>query len=118
MNMGYQKNLTVGAGAFRGMQAQESAIIMDIFKAWLNFVNESRFQPISPYYSCDPDHISFSDAGSQGFQFIQDPQDNMLIFHSNMDIIEHIPADDIQFNTTIMALIAYLTSQPNNSLSN
>lgn len=104
-------NIDNGGGAFRGIHAQESSTAREIFKTWINYINEPKFQTISPDYAEDTDNVPFSEAGLPGFQFIQDPLDYMLIFHSNMDIVERIPPEDTNYNAMIMALVAYLASE-------
>jgi len=104
-------NTDYGAGAFRGIFAQESNTAYNIFKEWVKYIDELKFQTISPDYTGDSDHISFSDNGLPGFQFMPDPLDYMKVFHSNLDIVERIPPEDVRFNAMIMAIMVWLSSE-------
>jgi len=54
------------------------------------------------------DHLSFDAVGIPGFQFIQDPMDyGTLTHHSNLDVYEHIRADDLKQAAVIMASFVY-----------
>jgi len=54
------------------------------------------------------DHLSFDAVGIPAFQFIQDPMDyGTLTHHSNLDVYEHIRAEDMKQAAVIMACFVY-----------
>jgi Zn-dependent M28 family amino/carboxypeptidase len=63
------------------------------------------------------DHQAFDAAGLPGFQFIQDPMDyDTRTHHSNMDVYDHLSADDLKQIATIVAAFVYNTAQRDEKL--
>ena len=63
---------------------------------------------MSPAITGSTDHIPFDDVGLAGFQFIQDQMDySTRTHHSNMDVLDHISADDLKQAAVIMAAFVY-----------
>lgn len=100
-----------GAGAFRGIYAQESAEAKSLFDSWIPLIGEPRFQTIAAEFTGDTDHMSFQEAGLPGYQFIQDPLNYRSIFHTNLDIPVMIPSEDVQYNAMVLAIVAWLASE-------
>jgi carboxypeptidase Q len=63
------------------------------------------------------DHLSFDAVGLPGFQFIQDPIEyNTRTHHSNADVYERIEADDMKFNSAVLASFAWQAAQRDEKL--
>jgi hypothetical protein len=55
--------------------------------------------------------------GLPGFQFIQDPIEyDTRTHHSNMDVYDHLLADDLKQMATIVAAFAYQAAQRDEKL--
>lgn len=52
------------------------------------------------------DHVAFDRAGLPGFQFLQDRVGGTG-GHTNLDLIETLPPEDLMKNATIVASFAY-----------
>ena len=54
------------------------------------------------------DHISFEAVTLPGFEFMQDPIEYMTrSHHSNQDVFDRVPEDDLKQAAVIMAAFAY-----------
>lgn len=103
-------NMDFGVGRFRGIYAQENQGAGNLFKEWMNIINDPKFRTVCPAIVKNTDHVSFHEAGLPGFQFIQDLLDYYRIFHTNMDFIERIPKDDFENDAYIMTAFAWLAA--------
>ena len=103
-------NMDNGAGKFRGIYAQENIKAANIFKEWVKNINDPLFQTVCIRSTENTDHVAFDEAGLPGFQFIQDDLDYFKTYHTNMDMPERIPKDNLKHNSFIMASLAYMAS--------
>jgi carboxypeptidase Q len=63
------------------------------------------------------DHLSFDAVGLPGFQFIQDGIEyGTRTHHSNADVYERVQADDMKFNSAVLASFAWQAAQRNEKL--
>ena len=57
------------------------------------------------------DHLSFNQAGLNGWQFIQDGLDyGTRTWHRNMDVYDKLVEEDMKVNSVIMAVFVYHTA--------
>jgi len=103
-------NMDNGAGRFRGVYAQENEGAKKVFKEWMNIINDPKFKTVDLSEAENTDHVSFDKAGIPGFQFIQDELDYYKIYHTNADMMERVPRDDMKQNAYYMAMFAYLAA--------
>jgi len=101
-------NTDNGAGKFRGLYMEERADLVPMMKKWFSLIDMNLVTTINK--TSNTDHVPFNEKGIPGFQFIQDMLDYMRVYHTNMDRIERIPAEDIRDNAIIMASLAYLAA--------
>jgi Zn-dependent M28 family amino/carboxypeptidase len=54
------------------------------------------------------DHVPFDQIGLPGFQFVQDDLDYFTnVHHSNLDVLDHIVAEDLKQASSVVASFAY-----------
>jgi Zn-dependent M28 family amino/carboxypeptidase len=109
----YQKlaayfNVDNGAGRIRGIYLQGNERVRPIFEAWLAPFADLEATTVTVNNVFGVDAIAFDMAGLPGFQFIQDPLDyETRTHHTNMDVFDRLPADDMRRNAVILASMVY-----------
>lgn len=103
-------NMDNGVGRFRGIYAEENQGAANLFKEWLNIIDDPKFQTVCLSIVKNSDHQVFHEAGLPGFQFIQDMLDYYRIYHTNMDFVDRIPKDDLMNDAFIMTVFAWLAA--------
>lgn len=97
-------NLDNGAGKIRGVFLQGNADAAHVFDAWMAPFKSDGMRTLTLAKTGFTDFMSFDAVGLPGFQFIQDPLDyNTRAHHSNMDTYERVPADDMKWNSMVIA---------------
>jgi hypothetical protein len=105
-------NIDNGTGKIRGIYLQGNADCKDIFSAWLEPFKDLGATTVTISNTGGTDHQAFDGVGLPGFQFIQDPIEyDTRTHHSNMDVYDHLIADDLKQIATIVAAFAYNTAQ-------
>ena len=105
-------NIDNGTGKIRGIYLQGNADCKDIFSAWLEPFKDLCATTVTISNTGGTDHQAFDAVGLPGFQFIQDPIEyDTRTHHSNMDVYDHLIADDLKQIATIVAAFAYNTAQ-------
>jgi carboxypeptidase Q len=101
-------NLDNGAGKIRGIYLQGNEAVRPLFRNWLAPFADLGAETISLSNTGGTDHQSFDAIGLPGFQFIQDPLDyNTRTHHSNEDVFDRVPPDDLKQAATIIATFLY-----------
>ncbi len=105
-------NYDNGTGKIRGIYLQENALVAPIFRKWMEPLRDLGVTTIAPGNTGGTDHLSFDAVGIPGFQFIQDEMDySTLTHHSNLDVYEHVRANDLKQAAVVMATFVYQTAQ-------
>jgi acetylornithine deacetylase/succinyl-diaminopimelate desuccinylase-like protein len=105
-------NIDNGTGKIRGIYLQGNEACRPIFSAWLAPFKDLGATTVTISNTGGTDHQAFDAAGLPGFQFIQDPMEyDTRTHHSNMDVYDHLSADDLKQIATIVAAFAYNTAQ-------
>jgi Zn-dependent M28 family amino/carboxypeptidase len=105
-------NLDNGTGKVRGVYLQGNDAVAPIFRAWLKPFHELGATTLTLNDTGGTDHLSFDAVGLPGFQFIQDPVSyDSRTHHSNMDVWDHVVADDLKQASAIMAAFVWQTAQ-------
>lgn len=105
-------NIDNGTGKIRGIYLQGNAACKDIFSAWLAPFKDLGATTVTISNTTGTDHQAFDGVGLPGFQFIQDPIEyDTRTHHSNMDVYDHLVADDLKQIATIVAAFTYNTAQ-------
>jgi len=101
-------NLDNGTGKIRGVYLQGNNGVRDLFSQWLMPFRDMGASTITISNTGGTDHQSFDGIGLPGFQFIQDPIDYWTrTHHSNEDVFDRVPPDDLKQAATILAAFAY-----------
>ena len=101
-------NLDNGTGRIRGLYLQGNELVQPIFQKWMEPFRDLGMTTLTMRNTGGTDHLSFDAVGIPAFQFIQDPMDyGTLTHHSNLDVYEHIRADDLKQAAVIMACFVY-----------
>ncbi|MDT7688507.1 MAG: carboxypeptidase [Acidobacteriota bacterium] len=104
-------NLDNGTGRIRGIYMQGNESVRTLFRNWLAPFSDLGAQTLTLANTGSTDHVSFSDIGLPGFQFIQDTVEyNTRTHHSTEDTYERIQADDVKQAAAIMAAFVYQTA--------
>ncbi len=110
-------NVDNGTGKIRGVYEQGNAAVGPIFDAWMGPFKTGGMQTLTISNTGGTDHQSFDAAGLPGFQFIQDPVEySTRTHHSNMDVYERIQADDMKWNSAVLAAFAWQAAQRDEKL--
>ncbi len=101
-------NLDNGAGRIRGVFTQGNEAAVPLFRKWLIPFHDLGAETVSLANTGSTDHISFEAVGLPAFEFMQDPIEYMSrTHHSNQDVFDRIPEDDLKQASVIMAAFAY-----------
>ncbi len=108
-------NLDNGAGKIRGIYLMANDGVKPIFENYLQAFNSNNILTLQN--ANQTDHELFDFQNIPAFQFIQDPLDYITaIHHTNVDLLEYVPAADQQFNAELVAYLAYRVAQSDNLL--
>jgi Zn-dependent M28 family amino/carboxypeptidase len=101
-------NLDNGAGKIRGIYLQGNEAVRPIFQEWLAPFKDMGASTVTIRNTGSTDHVSFDGIGLPGFQFIQDGLEyGSRTHHSNQDVFDRVPADDMKQASIIMAAFVY-----------
>jgi hypothetical protein len=101
-------NLDNGAGKVRGLYLQGNEATRGPFRRWLSPLADLGAEALNPASTFGTDHTPFDAIGLPAFEFIQDPLDyRMRTHHSNQDVFECVPAENLRQAAVVLATIAY-----------
>jgi len=104
-------NMDNGGGAIRGVYLQANDAVQPVFSKWLEPFRSLGMTTLSIRSTGSTDHVPFDEVGLPGFQFIQDPLEyGTDSHHSNNDVYERIPPEDLMKNAVIVASFVYQTA--------
>ena len=110
-------NVDNGTGKIRGVYEQGNAAVGPIFDVWMTPFKEIGMKTLTISNTGGTDHLSFDAVGLPGFQFIQDGIEyGTRTHHSNADVYERIQAEDMKFNSAVLASFAWQAAQRNEKL--
>ncbi|HLV15447.1 MAG TPA: M20/M25/M40 family metallo-hydrolase [Xanthomarina sp.] len=105
-------NLDNGAGAIRGMYLQNNALAKPVFKKVFSAISDITEGVLTIENTLSTDHETFDHYNIPAFQFIQDPLDYYSVtHHTQMDLLEYVPEEDVIKNAVIMAWTIYSLSE-------
>jgi carboxypeptidase Q len=97
-----------GAGRVRGIWSQGNAAAGNVFKEWMKPLADLGVAVVGPRSVGSTDHISFDAIGIPGFEFMVDRLEyGSRTHHSNMDVYERVPREDLVQQATVAAVFAY-----------
>lgn len=104
-------NLDNGGGKIRGIYAQENLAAAEVFKQLLAPMSDLGVSIVTNRNTASTDHSSFDRLGIPGFQFVQDNLDYFShTWHTHLDGIDHVQAEDLRQSAVVVATLAYLTA--------
>jgi len=105
-------NLDNGTGKVRGVYLQGNEACAPIFRAWLRPFHTQGASTLTLDDTGGTDHLAFHGVGVPGFQFVQDPVSyDTKTHHSNMDVWDHVVAEDLKQASVVMATFVWQTAQ-------
>jgi Zn-dependent M28 family amino/carboxypeptidase len=101
-------NLDYGTGRIRGVYLQGNEAVRPIFAAWLAPFKDLGAETLTINGIYSTDHNSFDAIGLPGFQFLRDfMENNPRTAHTNMDVYDHVFADDLKQSAVIATTFIY-----------
>ena len=105
-------NLDAGTGKIRGIFQDRNAEVGPIFEAWMTPFNADGMKTTSILNIGGGDKNAFERAGVPSFGFIQDPIEyDTRTHHSSADVYERLQPEDLRFNATVLAAIAWQAAE-------
>lgn len=105
-------NLDNGSGKIRGINVQNNAAVVPIFREWLAPFHSMGADTVAIRKVGGTDHVFFDAVGVPAFQFIQDPLDyGSLRHHTSLDTFDALKAEDLRQGAIILA--AFLVNAAN-----
>ncbi len=105
-------NLDNGTGRIRGIYLQGNEAVQSIFREWLDALGDPDARTLTLSNTGGTDHLPFDAVGIPAFQFIQDPVAyGSRTHHSNMDVWDHLIADDLKQAAIVIATFVLQTAQ-------
>ena len=97
-----------GAGRVRGIWTQGNAAAAAVFEQWMKPLADLGVTTLGERSVGSTDHVSFDAVGLPGFQFMVDRLEyNSRTHHSNMDVYDRVPKDDLVQQAVVAAVFAY-----------
>jgi hypothetical protein len=110
-------NLDYGQGAIRGIYLQGNEMAKPFFASVIEPLRSLGVTTVTIGGLGSTDHMAFDAVGVPGFQFVQDYIDYFSrTHHSNMDVYEHVPPQDMMKNAVIVASFVYHTANRDEKL--
>jgi hypothetical protein len=104
-------NVDNGSGKVRGIYMQDNDQVRPIFESWIAPLKDMGVTTLTIRNTGSTDHMSFDGVGLPAFQFIQDPLEyGTRTHHSNMDVYDHLSANDLEQASAVMAWFVYNTA--------
>jgi carboxypeptidase Q len=100
-------NLDRGTGAIRGLYSQDNTPALPILERWIHPLRKLRVAVIAPTRSYGSDHESFEKVGLPGLDFIQDPLDSEIIYHTGLDMTDHVQIEDLKQAAVVVATLLH-----------
>jgi hypothetical protein len=109
-------NMDNGSGKFRGIYLEEHDMAFPYFCEWNKALESMGFGVLTPRTTGGTDHLSFTRIGLPAFQFVQDDLEYGRGYHTPMDTYERLIMTDLQYNATVVALLALSAAMDNGKI--
>jgi hypothetical protein len=107
-------NLDNGAGAIRGLYLQSNEFARPVFKTIFKGITNLSEGVLTIENTLSTDHETFDHYNIPAFQFIQDDLTYRNVnHHTQLDVLEYVPEDDVMKNAVILAWTIYSLSEAN-----
>ncbi|MCP4459685.1 MAG: M20/M25/M40 family metallo-hydrolase [Cytophagales bacterium] len=104
-------NLDNGVGIIRGIYLQENEFARPVFNEIFSSLATSKSWALSIENTLSTDHETFDYYNIPSFQFIQDHASNYATGHTQIDLLEYVPEEDIMKNAVTIAWTIYYLSE-------
>jgi Zn-dependent M28 family amino/carboxypeptidase len=105
-------NLDNGAGAIRGLYLQKNEFARPVFKKVFSSISNLSEGALTIENTLSTDHETFDHYNIPSFQFIQDDLTyGNVTHHTQLDVVEYVPEEDIMKNAVILAWTIYSLSE-------
>ena len=105
-------NLDNGAGAIRGLYLQQNELARPVFKQIFDPITNLSNGALTIENTLSTDHETFDHYNIPSFQFIQDQLSyHNVTHHTQLDVLEYVPENDIMKNAVILAWTLYALSE-------
>ena len=105
-------NLDNGAGAIRGLYLQNNELARPVFKKIFSSIDDISEGALTIDNTYSTDHETFDHFNIPAFQFIQDELNyGTVTHHTQLDVVEYVPENDLKKNAVIIAWILYSLSE-------
>ncbi len=105
-------NLDNGAGAIRGIYLQNNEFARPVFEKIFRPLPGSAEWALTIENTLSTDHETFDHYNIPSFQFIQEPLAySNVTHHTQLDVLEYVPEEDIMKNAVILAWTVYSLSE-------
>ncbi|MFL0352782.1 M28 family peptidase [Xanthomarina sp. GH4-25] len=105
-------NLDNGAGAIRGLYLQNNKYAKPVFSEVFSSITDLTDGVLTIENTLSTDHETFDFYNIPAFQFIQDPLEyNSATHHTELDVLEYVPEQDVIKNAVILAWTIYKLSE-------
>ena len=111
-NVSAYLNLDNGAGAIRGVYLQNNEFARPVFEKIFSSLPGSDDWALTIDNTLSTDHETFDHYNIPAFQFIQEPLTyNNVTHHTQLDVLEYVPEEDVMKNAVILAWTIYSISE-------
>lgn len=105
-------NLDNGAGAIRGLYLQKNELARPVFENVFAPIDNLSKGALTIENTLSTDHETFDHYNIPSFQFIQDGLAyHNVTHHTQLDVLEYVPEEDIMKNAVILAWTIYKLSE-------
>ncbi|MDG1528486.1 MAG: M20/M25/M40 family metallo-hydrolase [Polaribacter sp.] len=105
-------NLDNGAGAIRGLYLQKNEFARPVFNKIFSSISNLSEGALTIENTLSTDHETFDHYNIPSFQFIQDDLTyGNVTHHTQLDVVEYVPEEDIMKNAVILAWTIYTLSE-------
>ena len=105
-------NLDNGAGAIRGLYLQKNEFARPVFNKIFSPISNLSEGTLTIENTLSTDHETFDHYNIPSFQFIQDDLTyGNVTHHTQLDVVEYVPEEDIMKNAVILAWTIYTLSE-------
>ncbi|TJY33983.1 M28 family peptidase [Pontimicrobium aquaticum] len=105
-------NLDNGAGAIRGLYLQKNELARPVFENVFEPIDNLSEGALTIENTLSTDHETFDHYNIPSFQFVQDELAyGNVTHHTQLDVLEYVPEEDIMKNAVILAWTIYKLSE-------
>jgi len=109
-------NLDYGTGRIRGVFLMNNFRVKPIFTEWMKPLHDLHMKHCFLVASYDAGTEGYHNAGLPAFKFCQDPVEDPVSYHSNMDVFDRIVPEYLKQGAIVVASFLYHTAMRDEQL--